>query len=158
MTRAMPSSVSDQCCPGCVSEVSIRALRALLRLGNHSALLARELHYWNLKLQIGHIQHSKNLTTGDTDFRRGTEHRGTRGASQSTIETWMHLGGSAIGALWPWMLARKESELPFRTRWGSPRRGWRRSSVRISAVIWGLWDKCWRNTTSRRLWSGCRCA
>src|ERR1700692_1343045 len=79
MTRAMPSSVSDQCCPGCVSEVSIRALRAPLRLGNHSALLARELHYWNLKLQIGHIQHSKNLTTGDTEVHRGKEHRGRGG-------------------------------------------------------------------------------
>ncbi len=43
------------------------------RLGNNSALVGRELHYWNLELQIGHIQDSKNLTTGDTEDHRGTE-------------------------------------------------------------------------------------
>src|SRR6266478_9896746 len=112
------------------------------RLGNNSALVGRELHYWNLELQIGHIQDSKNLTTGDTEDHRGTEHRGTRAASQSTIDGWMHLGPSAIGASWPWMLARKESELPSRTRSGSQLRGWIRSSVRTNVATWRRSDRC----------------
>ena len=56
-----------------------------------------------------------------------------------------------MAASWPSMSARKESESPSPTRWASPRRDWRRSSVRTSVAIWRPWDKCWRNTTVREI-------
>jgi len=59
----------------------MRAFGAPLRLGNHSALLARELHYWNLKLQIGHIRHSKNLTTRGHRDSEGNRTQGDAGRS-----------------------------------------------------------------------------